>query len=60
MPFFSSSSGVQVNGGNFYDIAGDINVRSVRPVGSTQSANRLLSGPDRRDRHMGRSARLPY
>ncbi|KAJ7489271.1 hypothetical protein FB451DRAFT_1080788 [Mycena latifolia] len=60
MPFFSSSSEVQVNGGNFYDIAGDINVRSARPVGSTQSANRLLSGPDRRDRHTGRSARLPY
>ncbi|KAJ7241589.1 hypothetical protein C8J57DRAFT_1368914 [Mycena rebaudengoi] len=29
MPFFRSSTGVQINGGTFYDVAGDINVHST-------------------------------
>jgi hypothetical protein len=29
MPFFTSSTGVQINGGAFYDVAGDINVHST-------------------------------
>ncbi|KAJ7090129.1 hypothetical protein C8R44DRAFT_861333 [Mycena epipterygia] len=69
MPIFSFSSGVQISGGNFYEIAGDIQLpsaplpgpdsgpRMALSLGSTQSANRLLSGPQRRDRD---ARRLPY
>ncbi|KAJ7489238.1 hypothetical protein FB451DRAFT_685415 [Mycena latifolia] len=31
MPLFASSSGVQINGGQFYDIAGNMNVHSALP-----------------------------
>jgi hypothetical protein len=70
MPFFSSSSGVQINGGNFYDIAGDIHLQCAQPPGSGNeqlmplplpaSVGRLLSGPERHQRHTGAAMILPY
>ncbi|KAJ7756724.1 hypothetical protein B0H14DRAFT_3512052 [Mycena olivaceomarginata] len=32
MPFFRSSTGVQINGGTFYDVGGDINVHNTLEV----------------------------
>ncbi|KAJ7705526.1 hypothetical protein B0H17DRAFT_1126337 [Mycena rosella] len=74
MPLFASSSGVQINGGNFYDVAGDMNIESALPLvpgrnleplmalqfGLTQGANRLLAGPERHERHVGTAKMLPY
>ncbi|KAJ7918011.1 hypothetical protein B0H13DRAFT_2321804 [Mycena leptocephala] len=53
MPLFTSASGVQINGGNFIDIAGDVNLHSLQPaiaqnsdpLSATQS--RRLLGVDR-------------
>ncbi|KAJ7442968.1 hypothetical protein FB451DRAFT_1413884 [Mycena latifolia] len=70
MPFFASSSGAQINGGNFYDIGGNMNLQSLgQPetdplmalhLGTTPNTNRPLLGPDRRDRHAGSARMLPY
>ncbi|KAJ6598346.1 hypothetical protein DFH09DRAFT_1131566 [Mycena vulgaris] len=73
MPFFPSSSGVQINGGNFYDIAGNMNLQSAQPAIESESqraiefpsaqaevTGRLLSGPERRNQHMGAARVLPY
>ncbi|KAJ7496294.1 hypothetical protein B0H11DRAFT_2226760 [Mycena galericulata] len=49
MPYFSSSSGAQVHGGNFYDIAGDMNVRGT-PFLARQDSRELVlgrNGPER-------------
>ncbi|KAJ7918038.1 hypothetical protein B0H13DRAFT_2269318 [Mycena leptocephala] len=65
MPLFTSASGVQINGGNFIDIAGDVNLHNLQPaiaqnsdpLSATQS--RRLLGVDRNTRNGG--ARLvPY
>ncbi|KAJ7797435.1 hypothetical protein B0H13DRAFT_2392150 [Mycena leptocephala] len=53
MPLFTSASGVQINGGNFIDIAGDVNLHNLQPaiaqnndpLSATQSHQ--LLGPDR-------------
>ncbi|KAJ7918030.1 hypothetical protein B0H13DRAFT_2269314 [Mycena leptocephala] len=53
MPLFTSASGVQINGGNFIDIAGDVNLHNLQPaivqnsdpLSATQS--RQLLGLDR-------------
>ncbi|KAF7341265.1 hypothetical protein MVEN_01862500 [Mycena venus] len=34
MPIFSSTSHVQITGGNFVDIGGDFNLESIQPPGS--------------------------
>jgi hypothetical protein len=49
MPYFSSSSGVQINGGSFYDIAGDMNIRGTPFWGRHDSRELVfgLNGPDR-------------
>ncbi|KAJ6598338.1 hypothetical protein DFH09DRAFT_1131551 [Mycena vulgaris] len=73
MPLFASSSGVQINGGNFYDIAGNMNLQSAQPAIESESrraiefpspladvTGRLLSGPERWNRHMGAARVLPY
>ncbi|KAJ7466869.1 hypothetical protein FB451DRAFT_400086 [Mycena latifolia] len=70
MPFFASSSGVQINGGNFYDIGGNMNLQSLRQpetdplmalhLSAAPNTNRPLVGPDRRDRHAGSTRMLPY
>ncbi|KAJ7097683.1 hypothetical protein C8R44DRAFT_859837 [Mycena epipterygia] len=74
MPLFASSSGVQINGGSFYDIAGGMNVQSIQPPGynyelvsalefnSTQGSNRRSLGPERHGRMAaGGAARMsPY
>ncbi|KAJ7465918.1 hypothetical protein FB451DRAFT_418073 [Mycena latifolia] len=70
MPFFPSSSGVQISGGNFYDIAGDINLQSAQPPGSEtellmplplpESVGRLLVGPERHQRHTRAAMLVPY
>ncbi|KAJ7918032.1 hypothetical protein B0H13DRAFT_308633, partial [Mycena leptocephala] len=65
MPLFTSASGVQINGGNFIDIAGDVNLHNLQPaiaqnsdpLSATQS--RRLLGMDRNTQNGG--ARLvPY
>ncbi|KAJ7813252.1 hypothetical protein B0H13DRAFT_2468821 [Mycena leptocephala] len=65
MPLFTSASGVQINGGNFIDIAGDVNLHNLQPaiaqnsdpLSATQS--RRLLGVDRNAQNGG--ARLvPY
>lgn len=74
MLFFALSSGVQINGGSFYDVAGDMNVESAHPTGlgqlynnpgaleflSTQDTVRRLSGPDRNGRRGAGSRMLLY
>jgi hypothetical protein len=69
MPFLSSSSGVQINGGNFYDIAGDMNVqgggasspreRLITPqFGPTEGVSSLA--PERNNRNAGGTRMTPY
>jgi hypothetical protein len=65
MPLFSYSSGVQINGGNFYEIARDMNIESTHPLapvgeelmalpfGPTQGVNRPPSEPERQSRDAG-------
>ncbi|KAJ7097701.1 hypothetical protein C8R44DRAFT_859847 [Mycena epipterygia] len=71
MPLFASSSGVQINGGNFYDVAGDMNVQSSEHLGHdigalrhgtrpSQDSDRQLSGTESEGRHMGDAKMLPY
>ncbi|KAJ7021822.1 hypothetical protein C8F04DRAFT_259065 [Mycena alexandri] len=68
MPLFTSSSGVQINGGNFIDIAGDINIQSARPILGRDSAlaemfssaGRDSLGPDRTIPQARAAKRLPY
>ncbi|KAJ7445938.1 hypothetical protein B0H11DRAFT_2249115 [Mycena galericulata] len=68
---FPSSSGVHINGGNFYDIAGNMNVQSVQPlwrsevleIGSVEAgrSGRRLMGVERAQRCLGGGVRmLPY
>jgi hypothetical protein len=60
MPLFSSASGVQISDSTFYDIGGDLNVHSARPIAHQTSepvelgaeSARLSLGPGRTDRHV--------
>ncbi|KAJ7918017.1 hypothetical protein B0H13DRAFT_308516 [Mycena leptocephala] len=65
MPLFTSASGVHINGGNFIDIAGDVNLHSLQPAIAQNSdplsaiQSRRLLGADRNTQNGG--ARLvPY
>ncbi|KAJ7489267.1 hypothetical protein FB451DRAFT_685818 [Mycena latifolia] len=72
MPLFVSSSGVHINGGNFYDISGNLNLQTLQPAmketdplmalqfGPNQGTDRLLAGPNRHDRQAGSARLLPY
>jgi hypothetical protein len=72
MPLFSSSSDVQINGGNFIDIGGDMTVHAqpgeaglnalaeLALFGSTDESNHQYLGPDRSVRHTGAARSLPY
>ncbi|KAJ7489254.1 hypothetical protein FB451DRAFT_1390418 [Mycena latifolia] len=44
MPFFASSSGVQINGGRFYDIAGDMNLQNTQLAATERELTMLPSG----------------
>ncbi|KAJ7436899.1 hypothetical protein B0H11DRAFT_2294626, partial [Mycena galericulata] len=72
MPLFSSSSGVQINGGNFYDIGGDLNLESAHVAaqnlqtltalefGWNEDSRRQLMGAERTERRRGSTRMLPY
>jgi hypothetical protein len=51
MPLFTSASGVQINGGNFIDIAGDVNLHNMQPAiaqnSDPPSASRQFLGVDK-------------
>ncbi|KAJ7511433.1 hypothetical protein B0H11DRAFT_871593 [Mycena galericulata] len=62
MPFFRSNTGVQINGGTFYDVAGDINVHNMLEEGDERDLSLTLesetggmegftSDPRTRERH---------
>lgn len=68
MPLFYHSSGVQNTGGNFYEIARDMNIESTHPLapvgeaaeelmalpfGQSPGVNRPPSGPERQSRDAG-------
>jgi hypothetical protein len=72
MPMISSSSGFQINGGNFYEIAGDMNLHGTQPtvgpnsnpltalIGVTEGPSRRLLGVERNGRHGGAARAPPY
>jgi hypothetical protein len=67
MPFFNSSSRLQINGGHFYDIAGELNVQSTQlamPDSDSRQVvyfdDRRLSGPERNLRPTGAARVGPY
>jgi hypothetical protein len=71
MPIFSSSSHVQITGGNFIDVRGDFNLQGVQPprnvdealtgleFGSGQDLGCQLAGAERTERGGG-ARMLPY
>ncbi|KAJ6482426.1 hypothetical protein C8R45DRAFT_302144 [Mycena sanguinolenta] len=69
---FTAASGCQINGGNFYDVAGDMNIHSVQSAigpdsdpltalghGLTASTRRLV-GPQRNERQIEAARMAPY
>lgn len=65
MPLFTSASGVQINGGSFIDIAGDVNLHNLQPaiarnsdLLSTTQSHQLL-GVDRNTQN-GAARVVPY
>jgi hypothetical protein len=72
MPLFDSASGFQINGGNFIDNAGDINIHATRlttgqnsdPLGAleyiVQGTNRRLLGAERNERQIGAARTQSY
>ncbi|KAJ7433421.1 hypothetical protein B0H11DRAFT_2259379 [Mycena galericulata] len=46
---FGSSSGVQINGGNFYNIAGNVDFRSIQPPGHDEVPMALEIGSEQDD-----------
>ncbi|KAJ7678053.1 hypothetical protein DFH06DRAFT_1167737 [Mycena polygramma] len=60
MSLFSSSSGFQINGGSFYDVAGNVNVDTTQYLESASSQDRQLSGADRTRRHAWAARGSPY
>ncbi|KAF8201232.1 hypothetical protein K438DRAFT_641350 [Mycena galopus ATCC 62051] len=75
MPLFNSSSGFQVHGGNFYEVAGDMNIHSTRPPmarirqdadplaaleSDLNSSRRQLLGADRNARRTEAARTSPY
>jgi hypothetical protein len=63
MPLLSSASGVQINGGNFIDIAGDVNLHNMQPAiaqnSDLQSVSRQLLGVERNTQN-GAARLVPY
>ncbi|KAJ7461404.1 hypothetical protein B0H11DRAFT_1872127 [Mycena galericulata] len=62
---FASSSGFQIIGGNFYDVAGSVNIRSIQPpgskIGSAQDVvDRRPVGVERTQERRGGVRILPY
>jgi hypothetical protein len=57
MPLFTSASGVQINGGNFIDIAGDVNLHNMQPAiaqnSDMLSASHQLMGVERNSQNGG-------
>jgi hypothetical protein len=72
MPFFASASGIQINGGNFVDNAGNINIHTAQlttgqnsdPLGALESiaqgTNHQLLGVERNERQIGAVRTRPY
>ncbi|KAF7377536.1 NACHT domain-containing protein [Mycena sanguinolenta] len=72
MPLITSSSGFQINGGNFYDVAGDMNIHGTHsaiglgsdPLTALESgldaSTRRLVGPQRNGRQTGAARMAPY
>jgi hypothetical protein len=68
MPLFTSASGFQINGGNFIDNAGDINIHTVQLMpgpnlnelefDTTEGPSRQLLAPERNDH--GAARMRPY
>jgi hypothetical protein len=71
MPFFASASGIQINGGNFIDNAGDINIHTTQvttaqnsdPLGTleyiAQGTSQQLLGLDRNEQQIGAARIFP-
>jgi hypothetical protein len=73
MPIFTSTSHVQITGGNFIEVSGDFNVEATQPLGTgnvdeivkgldfdlTQHSGRHLMGAERTQREGG-TRMLPY
>ncbi|KAJ7918013.1 hypothetical protein B0H13DRAFT_1869794 [Mycena leptocephala] len=63
MPLFTSASGVQINGGSFIDIAGDVNLHNMQPTMAQNSdlwsASRQLSGVERNSQN-GAARLVPH
>ncbi|KAF7377491.1 AAA-16 domain-containing protein [Mycena sanguinolenta] len=72
MPLINSSSGFQIHGGNFYDVAGDMNIHSTQSAiglgndpltvlesGLTASSRRLV-GLQRNGRQIEAARMMPY
>ncbi|KAF7330626.1 hypothetical protein MSAN_02456500 [Mycena sanguinolenta] len=72
MPLISSSSEFQIHGGNFYDVAGDMNIHSTQstiglgsdPLAVLESglaaSTRRLVGPQRSGRQIEAARMMPY
>ncbi|KAF7377482.1 NACHT domain-containing protein [Mycena sanguinolenta] len=72
MPLITSSSGFQIHGGNFYDVAGDMNIHSTQsaiglgsdPLTVLESglaaSTRWLVGPQRNGRQIEAARMMPY
>ncbi|KAJ7913444.1 hypothetical protein B0H13DRAFT_2326303 [Mycena leptocephala] len=68
MSFFPYSSGIEINGGNFLNIAGNMNVDSAQPLGPLPDLGfgveweygRELLGPERSGRASATRRPLPY
>jgi hypothetical protein len=63
MPLLTSASGVQINGGNFIDIAGDVNLHNMQPAmaqnSDLSSASHQLLGVERNSQN-GAARLVPY
>ncbi|KAJ6504087.1 hypothetical protein C8R47DRAFT_176894 [Mycena vitilis] len=60
MSLFSSSSGLQINGGSFYDVAGNVNIDVTRYLESASPQDPQLPGVDRTRRHARAATGSPY
>ncbi|KAJ6482448.1 hypothetical protein C8R45DRAFT_1099737 [Mycena sanguinolenta] len=72
MPLITSSSGFEINGGNFYVVAGDMNICTLQPTieqgsdllraleSGLNSSTGQLMGAQRDGRQVGATRMLPY
>jgi hypothetical protein len=72
MPFFTSASGIQINGGTFIDNAGDMNIHTTQlttgqnsdPLSAleyiAQGTNRQLLEVERNERQIGTARTRPH